>query len=395
MIYTDICIIGGGAAGLMSAIAAARLGASVVIAERLPRVGKKILSTGNGRCNITNNDLDISHYHGKNPDFARSALSRFDLDKTTDFFGDIGIPFVSAENGKVYPQSLQAASVLDMLRIECKQLGVTELTDFFVTEIKTNPFILISDKGNKIQAQKIILATGGKAAPSFGSDGNGYKLATDLGHTLISPIPSLVQLKVKSPLRALKGIKHMCTATVICDKERKSVYGEVLFTEYGLSGPPIFDLSRIAAQGIYSKKDVFVSLDLLPDNIHLEEELIARKARLPHLSREDFLNGVLNKRLGFEICKMADKPEHIARLIHNLKFTVTGTMPWANAQVTAGGINVTDINTKTMESRKIPGMYFAGEIMDIDGDCGGYNLQWAWSSGYFAGESAAQSLNRK
>jgi len=393
MTHTDICIIGGGAAGLMSAIAAARQGASVIIAERLPRVGKKILSTGNGRCNITNNDLDISHYHGKNPDFARSALSRFDLYKTTDFFDEIGIPFTSAENGKIYPQSLQASSVLDMLRIECHRLGITELTDFFVNDIKLNPFTLISDKGDKIQAKKVIIATGGKAAPAFGSDGNGYKLAVQLGHKLVSPFPSLVQLKTESPIRSLKGIKHMCTATVICEKNRKSVYGEVLFTEYGLSGPPIFDLSRIAAEGIYSKKDVYVSLDLLPYNDRLEEELTARKSRLPHLSKEDFLNGILNKRLGFEVCKMADKPEHIARLIHNFKFKITGTMPWANAQVTAGGINVSDINPKTMESKIVPGVYFAGEIMDIDGDCGGYNLQWAWSSGYFAGENAALSLN--
>lgn len=392
----DIAIIGGGAAGLFAAIIAARNGASVIISERLPRVGKKLLSTGNGRCNITNLDLDISHYHGQKPSFAKNILKEFDYNKTCEFFGNIGIPFVTQENNKVYPKSLQASSVLDLLRIECQRLGVIEMTDFFVTDIKTNPFVLISETGDKITAKKIILAAGGKSAPSFGTDGSAYSLAKKFGHSIVTPVPSLVQLKTESPIRSLKGIKHICTASVLCNGEHKTAHGEVLFTEYGLSGPPIFDLSRIAAMGIARGDTVTVTLNLLPEYTlkELQQFLSQRAEQLPHLTSENFLNGVLNKRLGFEICKRAKDTNDIARLINRFTFKITGTMPWANSQVTAGGIDVSDIEN-TLESKKIKGLYFAGEILDIDGDCGGYNLQWAWSSAYVAAKCAVKSLEER
>ncbi len=388
----DTAIIGGGAAGLAAAIFVARRGKNVLLCERLSRVGKKILSTGNGRCNITNKNLDISRFHGKDAAFAAPALSAFSLQKTETFFESLGLSFVEGEAGKLYPRSLQATSVLDLMRLELSRLGIAETVDCFIKKLekKGAAFRLISEDGRSFSSKTVICATGGKAAPSMGTDGSGYSLLTTLGHTLIKPLPSLVQIKTEKPMRALKGVKHEGEATIFVDgKEKRTAAGEILFTDYGISGPPIFNLSRYASEGTACGKRVTVSLNLFPD--FSEEALFnmlrARRKALPHLEGESFLYGLLPKLLAREVLKLSKNDRETARLLHALPMTVTGVMPWANAQVTAGGIATRDVNPKTMESRLVPGLYLCGEVLDIDGDCGGFNLQWAWSSAYAAAQS--------
>ncbi len=388
----DTAIIGAGASGLFAAIVAARRGKSVLLCERLPRVGKKILSTGNGRCNITNSNISIDRYHGTSPIFAASALSSFSVSDTVSFFESIGLSLTTEENGKMFPKSLQATSVLDLIRLELKKLGVSETVDCFIRSIekKQNYFLLKSEDGRSFSAKTVIVATGGKAAPSMGTDGNGYALAKKFGHTVITPLPALVQLKTDPVMRALKGAKHRGEATIyINKKEKRCEYGELLFTDYGISGPPIFNLSRIASKGIADGNKVSLSLNLFPGYTRQELLLLLKERRnkLPHLEGEAFLYGLLPKLIGREALKRSKSIDELAQILTAFPLIVTGVMPWANAQVTAGGIATKDVNPKTMESKCLPGLFFCGEILDVDGDCGGFNLQWAWSSAYIAAQS--------
>ncbi len=388
----DTAIIGGGAAGLASAVFAARRGKKVLLLERLPRVGKKILSTGNGRCNLTNKNIRPERYHGQDASFAKEALSAFPLSDTLSFFESIGLAVSEGEHGKLYPKSLQASSVLDLLRLELSRLGVSETVDAFVKDIKKEKggFQITTEDGRSFSSKTVILATGGKAAPSMGTDGEGFALAQNFGHTCITPIPSLVQIKTEPPMRALKGVKHVGEASLYIDGAHvHSETGEILFTDYGLSGPPIFNLSRYASEGVRQNRKVRVLLNLFPD--YTPEDLFsflsARKEALPHLTEDAFLFGLLPKLLGREITKRARDLYDLSGLLSAFPLKVTGVMPWANAQVTAGGIATKDVNPKTMESALCPGLYFCGEILDIDGDCGGFNLQWAWSSAYVAAQN--------
>lgn len=236
----DIAIIGAGASAMAAAITAGRLGRRVALLERLDRVGKKLLQTGNGRCNITNKRISVKNYHGKNPGFAMAVIKEADFAATASFFESIGVILAEEKDGKMFPLGFQASSVLDLLRTELARLNIKEETDFFVKNLenKSNLFIITSDKGQQVYAKKVIVATGGMAAPRYGSDGNGYKLLTRLGHTLIKPVPSLVQLKAKNPIRAFKGVKQEGEVTVLVGGKAQRVQrGEVLFTDYGLSGP--------------------------------------------------------------------------------------------------------------------------------------------------------------
>lgn len=388
----DTAIIGGGAAGLAAAIFASRRGKSVLLLERLPRVGKKILSTGNGRCNISNKMITPENYHGASPSFAMKALSAFSVRNTEDFFESIGLFLTEGENGKLYPRSLQATSVLDLLRLELARLGIAETVDCMITSLKKKGdlFHLKSEDGRTFSSKTVICATGGKAAPSMGTDGMGYDLVKSFGHTLIKPLPSLVQLKTDRPMRALKGVKHEGEATIFINgKEKRTTEGEILFTDYGISGPPIFNLSRFASEAVGTGQKVTVSLNLFPDMTEDAVFAMLRKRRraLPHLDGESFLYGLVPKLLGREVLKLSKNDRELAHHLHSLTLIVTGVMPWANAQVTAGGIATKDVNPETMESLLVPGLYFCGEILDIDGDCGGFNLQWAWSSAYAAAQN--------
>ncbi|AKL96803.1 flavoprotein [Clostridium aceticum] len=404
-----VLVIGGGAAGLTAAIAAARNGASVTILEKMDRVGKKILATGNGRCNLTNMNMDLKFFHGKNVRFAQGILNSFDVEQTLNFFEYLGIASKVEEGGKVYPMSDQASSILDVLRYELQQLGVKEYCNAEVIKIQKNHkgFTVVLKDKSTVEGDKVILATGGKASPQLGSDGEGYILAKELGHRLIDVFPALVQVKLKAPfLKALKGVKFIGEASlVVGEKKLRKEAGEILFTDYGISGPPILQLSRIGAEALNNKEKVYITLDMFP---HLQQEEVMEllQMRLAYQSEKslDFsFIGLLNKRLipvvlrevGMKDlqkkCGQVSQGEmkNMVKIFKEWKIEVTDTQSWRNAQTTAGGIDVSEIDGKTMQSKLVPGIYFAGELVDIDGDCGGFNLQWAWSSGYIAGEYAA------
>jgi hypothetical protein len=398
-----IAVIGGGASGLTAAIAAARNGAEVTICEKLNRVGKKILATGNGRCNYTNMNLSKECYHSNNLNFAEEVMKFFNLDKTLVFFEDLGIlPYVD-ESGKVYPNSLQASSVLDVLRYELKRHKVKEVTDFNVTALRKSKdkFSIIGN--DTITADRVILATGGKASPQLGSDGKGYELAKSLGHEIIEPFPALVQLKLSGKyFKRIAGIKFDGIVKAYAgDRLIREEEGEILFTDYGISGPPILQVSRKVIEELNKKNKPFLNIDMFPgySKLKLYDILQDRFRRINYKTIEESMIGFINKKLipvvfyeaGFEdlnkICGKLNKKEiyKIIDILKEWKFEVIGHNSWQQAQSTAGGIKLSEVNPKTLESLKVKGLYFAGEILDVDGDCGGFNLQWAWSSGYTAG----------
>ncbi|HPB79332.1 MAG TPA: NAD(P)/FAD-dependent oxidoreductase [Sedimentibacter sp.] len=398
-----IAVIGGGASGLTAAISAARNGAEVTICEKLNRVGKKILATGNGRCNYTNMNLSKECYHSNNLNFVDEVMKFFNLDKTLVFFEDLGIlPYVD-ESGKVYPNSLQASSVLDVLRYELKRLNVKEVTDFNVTALRKSKdkFSIIGN--DTITADRVILATGGKASPQLGSDGKGYELAKSLGHEIIEPFPALVQLKLSGKyFKRIAGIKFDGIVKAYAgDRLIREEEGEILFTDYGISGPPILQVSRKVIEELNKKNKPFLNIDMFPgySKLKLYDILQDRFRRINYKTIEESMIGFINKKLipvvfyeaGFEdlnkICGKLNKKEiyKIIDILKEWKFEVIGHNSWQQAQSTAGGIKLSEVNPKTLESLKVKGLYFAGEILDVDGDCGGFNLQWAWSSGYTAG----------
>ncbi len=392
-------IIGGGASGMVAAITAARLGARVTVYERTDRVGKKILATGNGRCNMTNINADESHYFGKNKRFVRGALMRYDVDSTLDFFRELGIVTKTEDEGKVYPYSSQASSVLDVLRFEMERLGIEIVTGFEVSNIlpSKNGFEIVSYNGERRRCDKVIVAAGGKASPQLGSNGSGYDLVKRLGHTITPLFPALVQIKTETGfVKPLKGIKTDARITIVKnDKQTRSEEGELLFTEYGISGPPVFK----ASVEVCGEKNVSVVIDLMPEYNIEEIEKMLRSRKNGAVTLENYLVGMLNKRLGQTLIKHVGisplsrrsdslSNEEIRRIASGIKVLTLkceGTMSWNNAQATMGGVNVNEVSPSTMESKLVKGLYITGELLDVCGDCGGYNLQWAWSSGMAAG----------
>ncbi|MGN1317430.1 MAG: NAD(P)/FAD-dependent oxidoreductase [Lachnospirales bacterium] len=405
-----IAIIGGGASGLVAAIEAKRQSpkTDVVIVEKLDRVGKKILATGNGRCNYTNLGANTNNYHGENNSFVTYVLKEFTVDNTVNFFNQLGIFPKEEEKGKLYPFSLQASSVLDGLRYEVDRLGIEIINNFYVADIKYNKklFKLTSKDLNVVLANKVIVCGGGCASKSLGSDGSCFKILEDLGHSITDLSPALVQLKTDvSETKALKGIKIYGNVSVIeNDIVTLSEYGEILFTDYGVSGPPIFQISAKTA----FKTNLKLSMDFMYEYNHKQifDILKFRKESLSHLTMENYFTGLLNKRLGniiakrsgieklsFKVSNLTD--DILWSMVKNIKeFTlvVTGDKGFNSAQVTAGGVRTREFYNETLESKIVKGLYACGEVLDIYGDCGGYNLQWAWSSGRLAGRSAALSL---
>ncbi len=395
-----IAIIGGGASGLVSAIFAAQNGENTVtVYESGERVGRKILATGNGRCNMTNINADVLNYHGRNPKFILGAKNKFWVEETLEFFESLGVVPKTEEEGKVYPYSDQASAVLDVLRFKLDELGVKVITSFEVESVKENngKFMVKAYDGRKETADKVIIATGGKAAPNLGSKGVGYEILQSFGHSITKLSPSLVQIKTETDVvKKLKGIKLNANVTLGKNIE----YGEVLFTEYGLSGPAVFSLSsRLDGQKT-------ISLDIMSEysREQLYDMLTVRVYQNPKITLENFFVGMFNKRVGQALLKFAGieplsryavtlSEKEISRICDTIKkwdFAITGTMSWNNAQVTKGGISTDEFNPNTMESKLACGLYATGEVLDIDGDCGGYNLQWAWSSGYLAGINAGE-----
>lgn len=406
-------VIGGGAAGMMAAITASRQGATVTLLERNDRVGKKLLATGNGKCNLGNLELTKEHYYGGNISFIMDRLKEFGTEDTIAFFKGLGL-MLKERNGYLYPACEQAAVVLDVLRMELKEAGIEVITRYKAAGIARQPGrgkFTVTDGSKEYEFDRVIIACGGMAAPATGSDGNGYRLAESLGHGLVKTVPALVQLRCKEDFwKAVGGVRaDACVSVWRSGKPLAWERGELQFTEYGISGIPVFQLSRIAAYLLQEHKDVEVHINLLPDYDEkaLEELYQCRCLLQGERNVEEFFTGMLNKKIMRLFCTLAGlKPAQplkaadekavrkVFSLCRDFKVTVTATNPYENAQVCAGGIPLDEI-TGNMESRKESGVYFAGEILDVDGKCGGYNLQWAWTSGCLAGKHAGSAIEEK
>ena len=395
-----VLVIGGGAAGMMAALTAAENGHAVTLLERQGRVGRKLMATGNGRCNLTNHHVSPAHYHGETPDFCRHALAAFDVGSTLLYFAGLGLLTTAEDSGRVYPFSNMAGSVLDVLRFALENSGIDLHTGCVVTAIKKkgNIFLVRTESGEEFTADRVILAAGGAAGGKVGGVMDGYQLAKGLGHHRTALYPSLVQIRTDPTYpRALKGVKAEAAVTIRRGGEVLAQNrGEVLFTEYGVSGPVIFDISRTAATG---GDGLTVTLDLFPDWAPREALDWLRQRRQSAGDREagTLLTGALHSRLGQMVCKAAGFTNQraaglsdgdlrrIAAQVKGFTLPITGVCGFDQAQVTAGGLRCGEFDPHTMESRLVPGFYACGEVLDIDGDCGGYNLQWAWSSGHAAG----------
>ncbi len=370
------------------AAAAAAEGAEVTILEGNPRVGKKILSTGNGRCNFTNVNASDKAY---NSAFTKAAMAKYPPQKVREIFAEMGLLSRVESEGRVYPASGAASAVSDILRGEVERRGVRVLTDFKAVKAEKNNgiFTVTSQNGETVRGEKLIIAAGGCAAPKSGSNGSGYDLLRQMGHKITRLVPSLVQIKTD---KGIKGVRAYGRVTL---ENGKSEIGEIQFNDYGLSGIPVFCLSK------YVKKGMKISLDLLPDMA--EDEVLRYIEKRKEQPLENYLVGILNKSLGQMLLKDCGcaplsrssaelsraEIERIAKYLKCWNFTVTGIMPWENAQVTSGGADVSEFNPETMESRIVKGLYAVGEVLDVDGACGGFNLQWAWASGFTAGGAAS------
>lgn len=401
----DILIVGGGASGMLAALTAAENPSNrVTILERQARVGRKLAATGNGRCNLSNTAAGVKHYHGRDASFVRPALEHFPVEQTLEYFGTLGLLTVTEPDGKIYPWSDQAGSVVDVLRLACDERGIRTVTGAEVRKAKKqkNGCFLVETVEDSYSADCLIIAAGGEAGGKLGGTGSGYRLLEGFGHTMTLRRPSLVQLCGDSPyLKSLKGVRAVCRVRLFAGrKQRAENYGEIQFTEFGLSGPVIFEISGLAAQ---TTEPLTAELDLLPplSEQALQERLAGHCAAFPNRTTENLFTGLLQNRLGRTVinaCSLRqDMPlsalgeEELRRLAGAVKrFRVPLTKPLGmdQAQVTAGGAVTSEFNPKTMESRLCPGLYACGEVLDIDGDCGGFNLQWAWSSGRLAGQNA-------
>ena len=399
-----ICIIGGGASGMAAALAAAENpNAQVILLERQARLGRKLLATGNGRCNLTNTHALEDHYHGEDVSFSKAALQAFTPEQTLAWFQSLGLYTVIEPSGKVYPYSDQANSVVDILRLNLERENIEVKTGFEVQKIqKTETGFAVSGSEETLECHKLIVACGGLAGSKLGGSMAGYKLLGRLGHRSTRLRPTLVQIKSAwNGIAALKGVRANCHVQILRDG---AVFaesaGEIQFTEFGVSGPVIFEISRDVCAG---KGNWTCRMDFLPHMLgeDLEEELNCR--RKTNLPMDELLTGILHNRLGRVLTKAAGiKGKQFVKEISNAELAeviaavksfeigLTEPMGMDSAQVTAGGVITDGFDPATMESRLVPGLYACGEVLDVDGDCGGYNLQWAWSSGRCAGLHAGK-----
>ncbi len=396
-----VIVIGGGASGMMAALSAKQHQKDVIILERNQKLGKKILATGNGRCNFTNVDATELHYN--HPYFVKTVFEQMSPKKTLTMFEQLGvIPKIEAE-GKTYPLSEQASSIVDVLVYEIDRLNIPVVYDAKVIDIqKQDDFQLTLEDGRVFRADAVILASGGMAMPKSGSDGIGYHLAEQLGHKVTHVFPALVKLELESPhLKAMDGVKFPGVVELIHDHVTlQTESGDILFTKYGISGPTILQLSRKANALLQDNKDVMIKVSLV--NGPEKRDVAKRFGMLLHKTAEMSLVGLINKRLIHPLLKEVhisnhtlvkdipkDKLNTLIQRLFDWQFKVIGSKDFDDAQVTAGGLSIQGFNPQTLESKTVSGFYACGEVLDIDGLCGGYNLQWAWSSGYVAGKHAS------
>ena len=397
-------IIGGGASGMAAALAAAQYpNTQVILLERQSRVGRKLGATGNGRCNLTNLHAEASAYHGENPAFAAPALERYPVEETLNWFRALGLLTVAEDSGRVYPYSDQANSVVDVLRFALEKPNIQQKLSFEVEKIKKLPEgFQILGREESLVVDRLIIACGGLAGTKLGGSMSGYQLLRSMGHHCTKLRPTLVQLKTSwAGVAGLKGVRANCRAAIYHDGvlHREST-GEIQFTEFGLSGPVMFEISRDACQG---SGDWIADLDFLPqwEEKELLQELLRRQGTA--LPASELFTGILHNRLGRVLTQAAgispqrliselsrEQLQEAAAQVKHFEVCLTEPLGMDAAQVTAGGICTSEFDETTMESRHVPGLFACGEVLDIDGDCGGYNLQWAWSSGRLAGACAGK-----
>ena len=397
-----IGIIGAGASGMAAALAAAEnMDAQVILMERQARVGKKLSATGNGRCNLTNLHAMEGGYHGDDASFAEPALKAFDVDQTLEWFSEMGLYTVAEDSGRVYPYSDQANSVVDILRFALERENIRLLTGCEVTKVKkTDGGFRVESAEETFFVDKLIIACGGLAGTKLGGGMFGYRFLRGFGHKCTKLRPTLVQLKSSwNGCASLKGVRANCHAAIYHnDSLHAESTGEIQLTEQGLSGPVMYEISRDACQG---SGEWTCRLDFMPDLMEdrIYEMLLKRKSS--NLNAEDLLTGILHNRLGrvlVQTCGISgyvpirqlddEELRAVAQGVKRLEVALTEPLGMDAAQVTAGGIMTDEFDPNTMESKLVPGLYACGEVLDIDGDCGGYNLQWAWSSGRMAGRHA-------
>lgn len=401
-----VAVIGGGASGMMAAVTAASEGARVILLEHKDRIGKKILSTGNGRCNFTNIHQEPICYHSEDSMFPWEVVERFNAQAVISFFLQLGV-YSKNRNGYIYPNSDQASAVLDAFRMELDRLKVEIRTGVECREIRPGKkgFTVLTDQG-PVRADRVILCAGSKAAPTTGSDGSGYDLAKKLGHRILPVLPALTALKCEEKFfKSIAGVRANGSVSIWSGGEciAKDT-GEIQLTDYGISGIPVFQVSRYASKLLYEKKETDAVLDFMPDFTKEQTNafLRARAKTRPDKSAEMFLIGLFHKKLCDLWIRLSEIPrqrkagelteDEIARLtdlIKEFRVRVRETNPYDKAQVCCGGVDTREVNPETLESVYVPGVYFAGEILDVDGMCGGYNLTFAWASGYVAGKAAS------
>ena len=394
-----VVVIGGGASGMMAALSAAERENKVVLLERQQRLGRKLLATGNGRCNLTNTAASPEHYHGAEADFVRPALAKFTVEETLAFFHALGLLTVTEYGGRIYPLSNSANSVLDVLRFALERAGVELRCGCPAREIRRREqgYSVLTDEG-RLEADALIVACGGCAGAKLGGVMDGYTLLKPLGHKRTGLYPSLVQLLTAPELpRALKGVRCPTSLRLTAGESLLAESaGELQFTETGVSGPAVFDLSRAASTG---GEGLMLHIAFLPQS---EDQVLTllrqRQEGFPDLETGEVLTGMVHNRLGRMLVKHANlnaglplrslgdrELRALAAVLRDLTLPVRGTEDFDHAQVTAGGIKTGGFNPETLESWFMPGLFVCGELLDVDGDCGGYNLQWAWSSGHLAG----------
>jgi len=404
----SIAVIGGGASGMMAALTAARLGADVTLYEHNNAVGKKILASGNGRCNIINTTASSEDYFGENPYFVQYALKQLPFETFEKFCHSIGLILDSKDDGRCYPLSNEAKSVVSVFKNSCINSGVKIQTEIHIDSISKNDndFVIHSNIG-KHRYDKVLIATGSEAAPQLGATTDGYGFASSFGHYIVPTYPSLVQLHLSSNFhQRMSGIKTVAEVHLyINGKKEDSVNGDILFANYGISGLAILDISQKASLALLNHERVDISLNLLPR--YNRQSLISLLEKLsqsiPEYSTETFLSSILPSKIAHSLLKSCDldpiQPvsslssksfKKIAHTIQDWRFEVTDTHGFKHAEVSGGGVSTSQINPKTMESTLVKGLYFAGEVLDIVGRRGGFNFHFAWASGMLAGKEMAK-----
>lgn len=404
-----LCIIGAGASGLVAGIYALRHGKTklkVCIFEQNSKVGKKILASGNGRCNVSNENINISRYHGQNPKFASYALKSFSTKDCVDFFASIGLRLTKKTNGKYFPSSMQASSISDALLREFLDLGGELKLDTKIEDIvKNEELFTLKTKDKNYSCEAVLLANGSCSMAKLGSSSSGYAFAQQFGHKLNTLYPSLVQLVCKQKAQKASGVKFEGRLKLLIDGNvEQEIYGDVLLTSYGISGSAVLDISQKASKALAQNKKVQVSIDTFSEyELSTLKNMLEKTCKnLPNKNILLLLNGFINKKLAsymLDLCKIS--PEKLASSINkkelntlsftlkNLKFSIEDTKGFENAEVAGGGVDTSLIDEKTLSSKLVDGLFFSGEVLDITGDCGGFNLHWAWASGHLAGKSLA------